>query len=148
MISQAIIYAAYLLVLLIHIGFGFEPISMIINLVIANYLFLIEPLTMITSRSRYFKDWKNYNDLIRSVLFDAYAVFYFIDISDNIEDILLVVVLILSFSRGLVYFAIFSNTRYFVFLVGEVLRDMTTFFIILVYSLLTFTFIFYALDTH
>ena len=51
--------------------------------------------------------------------------------------------IIFSYTRGISYFRMFDGTRYMVRLLSEVIKDMKVFFIILFYSTLAFTFIFY-----
>ncbi|CAG9323432.1 unnamed protein product [Blepharisma stoltei] len=48
--------------------------------------------------------------------------------------------------RGITYFRIFKNTRYMVNLITQVIKDITSFFILLFYSTLAFAFIFLVMD--
>jgi WD40 repeat protein len=109
-------------------------------------LLLYEIYQMFAGGIDYFKDFWNYVDMVRSSLFSIYAIMVWVDYFKNHTDFLALVILI-TWIRGVTYFRIFDSTRYLINLLFEVFRDIPSFLIIFFYTILAFSFIFYALDS-
>lgn len=94
----------------------------------------------------YFKDIWNYADLLRSSLFYIYAIEIWTEYFTSNPDFLAFIILV-TWVRGVTYFRIFGPTRYLINLLFEVFLDIPSFLIIYFYTILAFSFIFFALNT-
>lgn len=103
-------------------------------------LTLYEVLQLATDFTEYWKSTWNILDQLRSISFSYYAIMAWQE--DYNTDILLAV-LIFSWARGIACFRMFDETRYMVRLIIQVIIDISTFFFILFYATLAFTFVFY-----
>jgi WD40 repeat protein len=128
---QGMLYILYLVQLSFFCIFFRDSSSFLIALFIVHVLlFLYEVIQIMTDFYEYWFDPWNNLDQLRGLAFTLF------------QTVLLVVV-IFSWLRGISYFRMFDGTRYMVRLLSEVMKDMKVFFIILFYSTLAFTFIFY-----
>lgn len=103
-------------------------------------LFFYEVLQIATDFVDYWFDMWNILDQLRGLSFTIYV---FLQWQGNYNQNFLLTAIIFSWTRGISYFRMFEGTRYMVRLLSEVINDMQVFFIILFYSTLAFTFIFY-----
>lgn len=132
-----------------------EPLYLIIALVWNILTFLYEIMQMVINFVKYWKDFWNYIDISRAGFFYAY---FYLEITktstDNMGNAetevfgspdmytwILVLVTILSWIRGITLFSLFSSTRYMVSLLGEVLKDIISFAVVVFYSILSFALI-------
>ena len=139
---QAIIYAFYLIFLSIYV-ITFNIIPLIISFVINTLLILYE-LRQLGSGWVYFKDVWNYLDLITAVLM---TIMFILSIDESKPDSLTSVVLFFSWMRGISYFRILKQTRYYINLILEVVKDILPFLSIVLYSTIAFGLIFQVLLT-
>jgi hypothetical protein len=149
MYVQAFVYFVYLILLsCLTIGEfqngGLIVIAFVMNVV----LLLFEVFQMIVSGSQYWSDFWNYLDILRSTTFMMYLIFKIMGIADSWNYEILSVVTLTSWTRGIAYFRIFSKTRYITKLLVEVLKDMKAFLVILLYSTLSFSFLFFVLKSN
>lgn len=103
-------------------------------------LFFYEVSQIATDFVDYWFDMWNLLDQLRGL---AFTIFVFLKWQGNYNQNFLLTTIIFSWTRGISYFRMFEGTRYMVRLLSEVINDMQVFFIILFYSTLAFTFIFY-----
>jgi hypothetical protein len=104
------------------------------------FLFLYEVIQITTDFYDYWLDVWNILDQLRGI---SFTLFCFLEWAGHDNKNVLLIVIIFSWTRGISYFRMFDGTRYMVRLLSEVIKDMKVFFIILFYSTLAFTFIFY-----
>ncbi|OMJ84807.1 hypothetical protein SteCoe_13994 [Stentor coeruleus] len=140
-----------------------DPLYLIIALVWNILTFIYEVIQMGINFIKYWKDFWNYIDMSRAGLF---YVYFCLEItkpsttsikSENTQteifdtqDIytwILVLVTILSWIRGITLFSLSSSTRYMVSLLGEVLKDIISFAVVVFYSILSFALIKMAFPT-
>lgn len=103
-------------------------------------LFMYEVFQIATDFTGYWFDMWNILDQLRGLSFTIYVI---LEWRGHINETMLLIVIIFSWTRGISYFRMFEGTRYMVRLLSEVIADMQVFFIILSYSTIAFTFIFY-----
>jgi hypothetical protein len=107
---------------------------------------------MLISISKYFEEFWNVIDTIRSWLFIIYSVLvwsnYFDIESAKTEDerYLLSVLIFISWFRGITYFRITTSTRYLIKVLFQVCWDILPFLFILFYSVMAFALMFKAFD--
>jgi WD40 repeat protein len=150
LIFNGFLYAVYLLSLSYYImyeDFAVLNVSLVSNII----LFFYEVLQVSLDPAEYIKGLWNYIDITRAALFYAYYIFtslnsssdtYLADQSVPIElNIILLLLTIISWVRGITLFTIYSETRYMIGLLGEVLKDIVPFALVVLYSVAAFSFI-------
>ena len=141
--TNALVFITYLATLSYHIILrdkGENDHTCLIIALVANILlFLYEVVQMGLDPLEYIKGIWNYIDLSRAGFFYAYFI-YTVGYDNDIEW-LLIVVTILSWTRGITLFALSTSTRYMVGLIGSVLIDIIPFAIVVFYSIVAFFFI-------
>ena len=157
MTAQGFIYLLYMICLMIFIicdsntpEFSntypkiFLAIGQLINLLLAVY----EVYQITQLKSEYFKDIWNYIDVIR---FIAYTILMITALTSDpttsnsdLIALLEVIVVMLTWIRGLTYFRLFDSIRYLTALIFEVMYDMLSFIIIAIYSLIGLSLMLYA----
>jgi WD40 repeat protein len=138
---QGMLYIFYLVQLSLFCIFFRQSSSYLALLFVVHViLFLYEVVQIGTDFFDYWLDVWNILDQLRGLSFTLYC---FLDWNGDSNDSILLIVIIFSYTRGISYFRMFDGTRYMVRLLSEVIKDMRVFFIILFYSTLAFTFIFY-----
>ena len=147
LLPQAMLYGLYILFLACYVIFnGGESIMVLgwifaLNLLLTGYEFFQMALTGVM----YLKDIWNYVDVARFSICYVYSVFIFWDLDEFISKQLLVALVYLSMVRGISYFRLFDNTRYMINLLSEVIKDMTSFLILLTYSTYSFALIYFIM---
>ncbi|OMJ83685.1 hypothetical protein SteCoe_15356 [Stentor coeruleus] len=149
MYLNSLIFVFYLLSLSIYI-ITKDSLYLKIALVWNVLSFLYEIMQMIIDFIEYWKDVWNYIDISRAGFFYLYfyleivyqntstdTLFGFVDIHMWI----LVLITILSWIRGITLFSLSSSTRYMVSLLGEVLKDIISFAVVVFYSIISFALI-------
>ena len=149
MYVQAFVYFIYMILLsFLTIG-EFQNEGMIVVAFVLNVILLLfEVFQMIVSGAQYWSDFWNYLDILRSITFMMYLIFNSMGIAESWNYDILSLVTLTSWTRGIAYFRIFSKTRYITKLLVEVLRDMKAFLVILLYSTLSFSFLFLVLNSN
>lgn len=138
---QGILYIFYLVQLSFYcIFFRQSPMYLIVLFIVHVFLFLYEVIQITTDFYDYWLDVWNILDQLRGI---SFTLFCFLEWAGHDNKNVLLIVIIFSWTRGISYFRMFDGTRYMVRLLSEVIKDMKVFFIILFYSTLAFTFIFY-----
>lgn len=138
---QGMMYIFYLVQLSFYcIFFRDLPIYLVILFFVHVLLFLYEVVQLSTDFYEYWFDLWNIMDQLRGL---SFTLFCFLEWSGDSNQNILLVVIMFSWARGISYFRMFDGTRYMVRLLSEVIKDMKVFFVILGYSTLAFTFIFY-----
>jgi hypothetical protein len=139
--GQGLLYILYMVLLSLYcISFreGYQWF-LVLLFIVHVLLFLYEVTQIATDFFDYWGDMWNILDQLRGLSFTVYAVLVWRG-EDNHNALLTVI--IFSWTRGISYFRMFDGTRYMVRLLAEVIKDMREFFVILLYSTLSFTFIF------
>lgn len=139
-----VLYLISLSIYIVHKDFIYLYIALVLNVL----SFLYEVLQMYVDFLDYWKDFWNYIDISRAAFF--YVLFYFKYSDPEMEytNEILLTVTILSWVRGITLFSLSTSTRYMVSLLGEVIKDIIAFAIVVFYSILSFAFIKLAfLDT-
>lgn len=140
---QAAIYLVYMMILSVQILSGTNDTLTILSIFIINFaLLLFEVFQMLVAGKRYWTDFWNYLDIVRSLTCMIYYSMFYVDLGKEWNYELLAVVTLVSWIRGISYFRIFQKTRYIINLLTEVINDMKAFMCVLVYSSLSFTFLF------
>ncbi|OMJ73892.1 hypothetical protein SteCoe_27308 [Stentor coeruleus] len=152
---QAFAYLCYILLLSLYVSY--EPCRnswfLIFPFMINGILYTYEVIFMIIGRLKYFLDFWNCIDSIRSWLMISYTLMVwggFFDISEKKntdERFMLAVLIFVSWMRGITYFRLNSNTRYLNKVLSQVIADIFPFLIILFYSVIAFALIFRAFDS-
>jgi WD40 repeat protein len=140
--AQALVYFVYLFSLSY-----FSVMADFIFLIIAfgvNIILLLYELRQLAAGWSYFKDVWNYLDLITTVMM---ALMFVLCYLGKESDSLTSVVLIFSWARGISYFRIIKQTRYYINLLRNVMVDILPFLSIVLYSTLAFAMIFQTLDS-
>ncbi|OMJ86984.1 hypothetical protein SteCoe_11381 [Stentor coeruleus] len=153
---NGLLFVFYLVSLSVYIVTR-DPLYLLIALVWNILTFLYEVMQMFIDFVGYWKDPWNYIDISRAGFFYAYFYFGYIALEivtetypngetldkNSSDDYtwILVLVTILSWIRGITLFALFSSTRYMVSLLGEVIKDIIAFAVVVFYSILSFAFI-------
>lgn len=138
---QGILYIFYLVQLSFYcIFFRDSPMYLIVLFIVHVFLFLYEVIQITTDFYDYWLDVWNILDQLRGI---SFTLFCFLEWAGHDNKNVLLIVIIFSWTRGISYFRMFDGTRYMVRLLSEVIKDMKVFFIILFYSTLAFSFIFY-----
>lgn len=142
--AQGFLYIIYLVQLSFYCILFIDSFSYLIVLFLVHVLlFLYEVIQIATDKYDYWKDVWNILDQLRGISFSLYAVLFWYG---DTNQLVLLIVIIFSWTRGISYFRMFEGTRYMVRLLSEVIKDMQVFFIILFYSTLAFAFILYLND--
>ena len=138
--GQGLLYIVYMCCLSVYcISFRYGyPGFLIFLFIIHVMLFFYEVTQIATDFLDYWGDMWNILDQLRGLSFTVYCILLWRGEDNN--DVLLSVI-IFSWTRGISYFRMFNGTRYMVRLLAEVIKDMREFFVILLYSTLSFTFI-------
>lgn len=145
MIVQALIFMVFALLLSIHTVRDRNNATFIYGpLGVEVVLLLYEIFQIIVNKTEYFKDILNWVDLVKTALFVAY--FIMIQMGNYENNSLLACLLFITLMRGISYFRLFSETRYYINLLYEVIFDLIPFLIIFYYSAVGFSMIFMSLD--
>lgn len=151
---QAGIYILYLLFLsLFNVYASCRTSWFLILPFVANFvLYSYEAFFMFISISKYFQDFWNIVDSIRSWLFIIYSIlvwsnYFEIEIDKTSDErYLLSIIIFISWLRGITYFRITTSTRYLIKLLFQVCWDILPFLFILFYSVVAFSLMFKAFD--
>ncbi|CAG9316750.1 unnamed protein product [Blepharisma stoltei] len=148
MYVQACIYILYMTCLSLYVLFDRNGMSGIIPFFILSIvLFVYEVLQMVYNMGKRSLNLWVCSDIVRSGLAFLYCIYVWKNDDNSKSDEILVYLMCLSWLRGLSYFRLFIWTRYMINLLFEVLKDMISFLLILFYSVLSFCFIFIAIDS-
>lgn len=137
---QASLYLLYLIVISCYSTFE-GMFLLIFSFVLNVILILYELKQAISSGSDYFSDPWNYLDLIR-LIFATLMFITDIIVGNVYSELIIALVLLVSWMRGIAYFRVFKATRYYINLIYEVILDIIPFLMIVLYSTLAFSFIF------
>ena len=137
-ITFAILLSIYSIDYLNSKSFIFAPLG-------AELLLIIYEIFQIcATKLDYFKNPSNWVDMSKIVLFITYFIQIQLSVHDNKN--LLGILLFITLFRGISYFRLFDDTRYYINLLFEVIKDVVPFLIILFYSQIGFSLIFISLD--
>lgn len=140
---QAFVFLFYLGLLCLLTLSGFENWVMIcIAFVLNMVLLMFEVFQIVVTGKQYWSDVWNFLDIVRSTAFMVFLLFKMLNVAEGWNYEILSLVTLTSWVRGIAYFRIFTNTRYIIKLLTEVLKDMKAFLAILLYSTMSFSFLF------
>jgi WD40 repeat protein len=115
--------------------------AMAINVV----LFLNEILQMVYSRSKYFKNFWNYIDLIRFLLFSYFFITAISGYHEKfIHDVLMISTLSFSLIRGISYFRIHPSTRWVISLIFDVFFNLWAMLSVALYAIFALFMFYYC----
>jgi hypothetical protein len=77
-------------------------------------MIVYEVIQMVFTKEYYWHDFWNYVDIFRALIVFPCITIYVMDLSTEMKELLLALLTLLSFIRGISYFRIFSMTRYLV----------------------------------
>ncbi|OMJ74992.1 hypothetical protein SteCoe_25949 [Stentor coeruleus] len=140
---QALIYSSYLGLISAYSVEG-DFIFLTISFALNTALILYEICQVFTGRLDYFKDVWNYIDIVRSAIMTFLFLNEILNVNEK-HDVPTAIVLFVSWIRGISYFRLVENTRYYVNLIYEVFFDIIPFLTILFYSTVAFSLIFHSL---
>jgi WD40 repeat protein len=142
---QTAMYISYMILLCAQTTSHSED-AVLIALIFAfnGLLLLFELYEIFVVGKQYWKGALNYLDILRSTTCLLYYAFKLADTDDIDMYSLFIVVHVTSWLRGITYFRMFKTTRYMINLLAEVLNDIKSFLLILLYSTVSFSFIFYV----
>lgn len=143
MLIQAVVYLFYMIALCLYTLRLFNSTALLIVIFILNILMtLFEVFQFCVSGRRYWREMWNYFDLVTdfTCLFYSGCLLFYSDLS--LLTKVFEIITLTSWMRGISYFRIFKQTRYMINLLTEVFKDMLSFMILLIYSLLGFSFLF------
>lgn len=104
-------------------------------------LIFYEAIQFIKNPGYYFSDFWNIFDLTGFFSLSAYCIFVESEIEFENRKDLLGFGLLVIFWRGISYLRPFHLTRHLVGMIVEIIKDMSSFFIVLIYSLIALAFI-------
>ena len=138
LIFQACVYALYLILLSAYSTRYYESkVFFMFPLVLSCFMFIYEGMQIIYDGLEYLEDPWNYVDISRACLLFYYFVDFYFEIHYYQRETFIVLVL-LSWLRGISYFSIIGKTRYLIKLIIEATIDIGSFFVILFYSTVAF----------
>jgi WD40 repeat protein len=143
MLIQALVYLLYMIALCLYTLNLFNRTAQLIIIFILNILMTIfEVFQISVSGRRYWREMWNYFDLVTdfTCLFYSGCLLFYGDLT-YLKKVFEIITLT-SWMRGISYFRIFKQTRYMINLLTEVIKDMLSFMVLLIYSLLGFSFLF------
>jgi WD40 repeat protein len=148
LIFQACVYAVYLSLLSIYSTVFYEDkLFFMFPLVLSCFMFIYEGMQIFYDGLEYLEDPWNYVDISRACLtFWYFADFYF-SINYYQRETFIILVL-LSWLRGISYFSIIGKTRYLIKLIIEATIDIGSFFVILFYSTVAFALTYQSLHRY
>lgn len=154
MMVQGICFYVYLLILSIYTAFLSEMSEYYsaklwagFGLFFCNTLLLLyELFQMSVSGSFYFTYVWNYIDWSRGIMLYTYIIITWTGEWQDASYSVFSLVIFLSFLRGISYFRLFKLTRYLINLLFQVCKDIQGFLVLLIYSTLSFCFLFIVLN--
>lgn len=134
--GQALVYSIYLCLLGQHIIFLDSSLSLILTIFILNSLLLLfEVFQMIVSGKNYWNDIWNYIDILRSSSCFIYLLYIILELISLPQ--LCTMVILSSCIRGLSYFRVVKQGRFLMKIGVEILKDLRTYLILLIYGILS-----------
>jgi hypothetical protein len=143
MLFQALVYVSFLLCYSLFITLNLE-IFMIIAFALNCILVIYEIVQMSFTGISYWEDVWNIIDITRFVLFTLlfFLTFWYKIISLPYLEVL---VILIAWVKGLTYFRIFNSTRYLVYLIFEVVKDMISFITMTFYAIIGLSLMLYTM---
>lgn len=143
MLFQALVYVSFLLCYSLFITLNLE-IFMIIAFALNCILVIYEVVQMSFTGISYWEDIWNIIDITRFVLFTLlfFLTFWYKIISLPYLEVL---VILIAWVKGLTYFRIFNSTRYLVYLIFEVVKDMISFITMTFYAIIGLSLMLYTM---
>jgi hypothetical protein len=146
LIIEAIIYIAYLITLSKIVLEDFVDLPELVAFTVLNSILLAIELVQIGgSGLAYFRDIWNLIDISRSIISFICIASINGDITLDSNYEIISVVVVLSSTRGVSYFRVNKKTRFFINLLFEVVKDMSAFIVILVYTVVSYCFVYLSL---
>lgn len=138
---QSLIYYSYLSVIGLSILYYDSFILTVLVLLLTTLMIIYEGVQCKTNWSYYVTDFWNLFDLSGFIIVFTYCLLREIDISFDWQKEMFGLGLFIVFLRGISYLRPFDKTRYLVGMITEIIKDMMSFFIVLVYSIVGLAFI-------
>ena len=105
-----------------------------------SILAVFELFQVVALRKQYFKLSRNYIDILRLTLGYVWGVVALSSDFENLNstNILTIIVSILFWLEGIDAFKVFDSTRYYIWLIQEVIKDTFAFFLVLIYFVVAY----------
>ena len=148
LIFQAVVYTLYLVLLSIYSTKYYESATFFMfPLILSCFMFIYEGMQIVYDGLEYLEDPWNYVDITRAGLLFWYTIDFMFGIHYYQRETFIVLVL-LSWLRGISYFSIIGKTRYLIKLIIEATIDIGSFFVILFYSTVAFALTYQSLHRY
>lgn len=145
---QAFVFFIYLVLLCLYSTLYYESkIFFMLPLSLSCIMFIYEGLQMFYDGLEYLEDPWNYIDITRALLLFWYFFDFYFELGYYTREAFIILVL-LSWLRGISYFSIIGKTRYLIKLIIEATIDIGSFFVILFYSTVAFALIYQSLHRY
>ena len=147
LLPQALLFSTYMFWLSYYLIFEDQNndflvyLTFILNSMLASY----ELFQLFLTKKKYLQDIWNYVDVIRIFLCFIYIIFIWTEFDIFITKQVLVSLTFVSMIHGISYFRLFDSTRYIIKLLGEVIKDMISFLILLTYSTFSFALMYFIM---
>lgn len=142
---QACLYITLVLVIMIHTLYDrSQVIPIIIALVLNTFFLAYESSQAYSGILSYFNDAWNILDASRIVVLYIHGILSLIKVNTETEDVLLILLNLITWARLVGYFRIFDETRYLIHMIIQVVNDLGPFLILFLLSNIGATFTFYS----
>jgi len=138
---EAFIYLCFITMLLVHSAAKEEQSFIFGFLYLFNVLFTAKEVLLLKDSGAFFSsDSWNIVESVKIILLYVYLIF------EVPKAVILSLVIILAWIRGIGYFRLFKPTRYLIRLLIEVFKDMVPFFLIMLCAIFIFAVVFFILE--
>lgn len=145
LLLQACIYLALVLIVIVHTVYSRDNVALLVIEIIINSCFLFYELSQALSGLKsYFTDVWNMLDASRIIILYTHAAVSLANANRVAEDVLLMLLTLVMWTRLVGYLRIFDGTRYLIHMIIEVIKDLGPFLILFFMSTLGATFTFYS----
>lgn len=145
LILQACLYLLLVIDIMVHTLYDRKSLGpIIVELVLNTFFLAYEASQAFSGIASYFTDIWNILDASRIIVLYLHCIVTLIDVEDIVEDVFLMLLNIIAWSRLIGYFRIFDGTRYLIHMLTQVIADLGPFLVLFVLSTLGATFTFYS----
>ena len=145
LLLQAYVYCVLLILIVLNTTYDRKNVAILGIAILLNSLFLIyESFQAFSGFGSYFSDIWNLLDASRISILYAYAIMTLAISNQEAEDVLLVLLHMVMWTRLVGYFRIFDGTRYLIHMITQIVTDLGPFLMIFLMCNFGATFTFYA----
>ncbi|CDW79600.1 wd40 repeat-containing protein [Stylonychia lemnae] len=132
---QSFIYYVYLILVWLQILYNNAPVITAIVQVSTGLLLIYEGLQCYANSSYYLYDFWNYFDLSGFIILFLHCTFVQLGIEYTNDDVVRSFGIMVLCARGVSYLRSFDQSRYLVGMIQEIISDMASFFVVLIFAL-------------